>query len=216
MTIFKRSSLAAVFAAWLTAGSNAFADGQLQFLWWQIGDPSSDLAGTLSSFSFEDEDGNSVSSDSTWVSQANAARVRVVETGGYLTTADQSLDTQRLDGYYPFPDDPFTIPNVALADITNFVPGSHDSPEYHFVVELGNWNEVNGDWTKVADSKDAITYDYIYNEGHLKTFNNGEPVAIGTQSWKPTTYVVPEPSGGLLVLLGAAGLLLRRRRKFRA
>ena len=83
-----------------------------------------------------------------------------------------------------------------------------------FAIELGNWE--NGKWTTLATtgmisyndlttiaSQEGGTYILTADQGHnLPTF----------MAWNPQAYVVPEPSSGLLVLIGASLLALRRRR----
>ena len=84
-----------------------------------------------------------------------------------------------------------------------------------FAIELGNWD--NGKWTTLAttgmisyndlttiSSKEGGTYILTADQGHnLPTF----------MAWTPNAYVVPEPSSGLLALIGAGLLALRRRRR---
>ena len=84
---------------------------------------------------------------------------------------------------------------------------SAGTPEYSFIVELGNIDSSDN-WTTVATSA-AKAYsdlgDYIH-----QTFDiNPGQIAV----WTPTQFTaVPEPSGGLLTLMGVALLALRRRR----
>ena len=84
---------------------------------------------------------------------------------------------------------------------------SAGTPEYSFIVELGNI-DTSDNWTTVATSA-AKAYsdlgDYIH-----ETFDiNPGQIAV----WAPTQFTaVPEPSGGLLTLMGVALLALRRRR----
>ena len=84
---------------------------------------------------------------------------------------------------------------------------SAGTPEYSFIVELGNI-DTSDNWTTVATSA-AKAYsdlgDYIH-----QTFDiNPGQLAV----WTPTQFTaVPEPSGGLLTLMGVALLALRRRR----
>ena len=84
---------------------------------------------------------------------------------------------------------------------------SAGTPEYSFIVELGNIDSSDN-WTTVATSA-ATAYsdlgDYIH-----QTFDiNPGQLAV----WTPTQFTaVPEPSGGLLTLMGVALLALRRKR----
>ena len=84
--------------------------------------------------------------------------------------------------------------------------GSYSAAEYSFIVELGNIDSSDN-WTTVATSA-ATAYsdlaDYIY-----QAFDpSPSPAAV----WTPTTFNVPEPSGGLLTVIGLALLALRRKR----
>ena len=84
---------------------------------------------------------------------------------------------------------------------------SAGTPEFSFIVELGNIDSSDN-WTTVATSA-AKAYsdlgDYIH-----QTFDiNPGQLAV----WTPTQFTaVPEPSGGLLTLMGVALLALRRKR----
>ena len=85
------------------------------------------------------------------------------------------------------------------------------NPEYSFIVEIGNvvWSETDGaSWVTVAVSP-ATTYSDVSRYIHPSFDLN--PTA--GEAWTPTAYTVPEPSSGLLVLIGGALLALRRRRK---
>ena len=81
-------------------------------------------------------------------------------------------------------------------------------PEYSFIVELGNIDSSDN-WTTVATSA-AATYSSLGDYIH-ETFNiNPGQIAV----WAPSTFTaVPEPSSGLLTLIGFAFLALRRKRK---
>lgn len=86
------------------------------------------------------------------------------------------------------------------------------SPEFSFIIELGNvaWDDnEGGTWTTIATSGAAESYQSLANYIH-QTFD----LSPGQSAvWTPTQFVaVPEPSGGILVVLGTAFLALRRRR----
>ena len=84
---------------------------------------------------------------------------------------------------------------------------SAGSPEFSFIVELGNIDSSDN-WTTVATSASA-TYSSLAANIH-QTFNI-EPGQAAV--WTPGSFqAVPEPSGGLLTLIGVALLALRRRR----
>ena len=82
---------------------------------------------------------------------------------------------------------------------------SAGTPEYSFVVELGNI-DANDNWTTVATSA-AETYNSLGAYIHETFDMNPGQVAV----WTPTQFVAtPEPSGGLLTALGLVLLALRR------
>ena len=85
---------------------------------------------------------------------------------------------------------------------------SAGTPEYSFIVELGNIDSSDN-WTTVATSA-AATYSSLGDYIH-ETFDiNPGQIAV----WAPSTFTaVPEPSSGLLALMGFAILALRRKRK---
>ena len=85
---------------------------------------------------------------------------------------------------------------------------SAGTPEYSFIVELGNI-DASDNWTTVATSASA-TYSSLGDYIH-ETFDiNPGQIAV----WTPTTFTapVPEPSSGLLMAVGLALLALRRKR----
>ena len=85
---------------------------------------------------------------------------------------------------------------------------SAGTPEYSFIVELGNI-DAQDNWTTVATSASA-TYSSLGDYIH-ETFDiNPGQIAV----WSPTTFTapVPEPSSGLLMAVGLALLALRRKR----
>ncbi len=96
--------------------------------------------------------------------------------------------------------------------------GSFDSPEgiagLSFAIELGNWD--NGTWTTLATTG-MISYNDLtvlgQSEGgsYILTADQGLN-APGFVPWNAQSYMVPEPSSGLLILIGAGLLALRRGR----
>ena len=85
---------------------------------------------------------------------------------------------------------------------------SKGSPEYSFILELGNVTDSS--WTTVAQSS-SMTYTQLVDAGYIRPSFNMNPPASAI--WTPGSFqAVPEPSGGLLTLMGVALLALRRRR----
>ena len=84
---------------------------------------------------------------------------------------------------------------------------SAGTPEYSFIVELGNIDSSDN-WTTVATSA-AATYSSLGNYIHPTFDINPGQIAV----WAPTAFSVPEPSSGLLTLIGFSFLALRRKRK---
>ena len=82
-----------------------------------------------------------------------------------------------------------------------------ETPEYHFIVEIGNIDS-DDNWTTVAESASA-TYSSLRGYIHTTFDMDQESLAV----WTPTAFTaVPEPSGALLFLFGGALLMLRRSR----
>ena len=73
---------------------------------------------------------------------------------------------------------------------------------YTYAIELGT--VVKGSWVTLAVS-DPRTF------GEIAEFSKLDDLSLPPDIWQPTTYNVPEPTGGLLTLLGLAVLALRRK-----
>ena len=86
---------------------------------------------------------------------------------------------------------------------------SAGTPEYCFTVELGNIDSSDN-WTTVAWSA-ATAYSDLGNYIHQSFGLTPTTMAV----WTPTSFStpVPEPSSGLLTVIGFAFLALRRKRK---
>ena len=188
----------AVAAGALLAWTTVQAD-TLQLLWWdawpdEIEVYSQDRSELLGSGSGSFVvDGSSVS--------INGARIRAVDSSGGFTYLSMPVD-----GYYSDTATAISIPRTWYADVSAYADGS---PEYSFVIEIGNWDEDIGTWTGVAMS-DALSYSNLGE--HLITWNSGDYVTPqGVTVWAPTAYAVPEPSSAFLLVLGAALMGLRRR-----
>ena len=200
--IFKMAAYAAVA---LTAGVASAGD---DVLYWMV-DSTATVDGQNISLFFDDYDAPAGS--------AFAARVRV--TGGDIQDGQDVF----LDLYIPGSglDEGGGEYGVEFSDVGGYwgagVPTGNQSPsgdfsagtpEYSFIVELGNI-DAQDNWTTVATSASAA-YSTLGDFIH-ETFDiNPGQIAV----WSPTTFTapVPEPSSGLLMAVGLALLALRRKR----
>ena len=203
--IFK---IAAYAAAALTAGVASAGD---DVLYWMV-----DNSATV------EKDGVTTSISSFFENygapegSAFAARVRV--TGGAIQDGQDVFLDLYIPGYGV--DEGGGEYGVEFSDVGGYwgagVPTGNQSPsgdfsagtpEYSFIVELGNI-DASDNWTTVATSASAAystLSDYIH-----ETFDiNPGQIAV----WSPTEFsAVPEPSSGLLMAVGLALLALRRKR----
>ena len=148
-----------------------------------------------------------------------AARIRVV--GGGLTedvflnvydsklgeywTTEWGIDFGDAGGYWGC-----GTPTGNQSPLTGgMAPVQVGSPEYNFIIEIGNYDWNEDSWTTVASSRaythsELLTSQYIY-----ESFDISPPT---TKIWNPHDYyAVPEPSAGILFLIGGTLLMLRRK-----
>ena len=183
----------------------AFPGGEV--LWWMVGDPSNP-SGDLTGLTISDLDGTPIApnNDGSYTVRdmdVNAARVRVVGTDNYLNIV------AAVDGTVQVLIPPTTgeVPDYFFAAV---VP--YNSDEYSFMIELGNYDYDNGTWVSLAVS-DAVSYGTLKDTTHniAEWSTDAQPTPTGG-AWAPNAYTVPEPTGGLLFVVGGALLALRRRR----
>ena len=201
--------IAACLAVALTAGVASAGD---DVLYWMVDNSATvekdGVTSSISSF-FENYDAPDGS--------AFAARVRV--TGGNIQDGKDVFLDLYIPGYGL--DEGGGAWGVEFSDVGGYwgagVPTGNQSPsgdfsagtpEYSFIVELGNIDSSDN-WTTVATSASAA-YSDLGDFIH-ETFDiNPGQIAV----WTPTTFTapVPEPSSGLLMAVGLALLALRRKR----
>lgn len=90
----------------------------------------------------------------------------------------------------------------------SWVLGDYQTADYVFTMELGHWED--DEWLVMAASAGASWNDI---KGFTSISDIGAP---GGQHWAPEAAYVPEPSSGLLIVIGGALLALRRKRAVKA
>ena len=102
------------------------------------------------------------------------------------------------------------VPTGNQSPSSNYANGD---PEYTFIVELGNieWDENSTTWVTTIAESGALGYPDLYQSGFIHPTFDLNPPAGGI--WTAMQFnEVPEPSGGLLFIVGGALLALRRRK----
>ena len=104
---------------------------------------------------------------------------------------------------------PSTNPDGEIVGLPTPMPGT---PEYSFIIELGNidWSGENPNWTSIAQSR-SYTYNELLTSSYIHETFDLNPPRMGT--WNPIDYYapIPEPSAGILFLIGGTLLMLRRK-----
>ena len=138
----------------------------------------------------------------------DSVKVHAIYTGTEATGSDKYLSLYQIG-------DVSESINVTYSDVTAAseagrgfyasLAGAMDS-NYSYVIELFNNSKF------VAQSFPDLTYASAAD--YIATTAGG--ASITPTLWMPTSYNVPEPNSALLLLLGCAGLALRRRRLMHA
>lgn len=129
----------------------------------------------------------------------------------YLHMADETglVDPDDYGGTSVYIDFDDIGPNgeYVLANWASLASLDGDLASYSFAVQLGTWNEVGDDlvWNIEALS-DGTTY------ADIQKFTSNSPTAQPYYGpWNPGAYNIPEPSAGLLMLIGLGLAALRRK-----
>ncbi len=95
------------------------------------------------------------------------------------------------------------VTGIQLGDL-----GDYGDSSYSFYIELGNY--ANNVFTG-TDRSEYKSYNQLLDSGYISL---GAPNITPTIGWSGGTYkAVPEPTSGLLLVIGGALLALRRRRQ---
>jgi hypothetical protein len=195
-TIMKSAVLlASVFVASLSCEA---AEGG-EVLWWMVGEDYTSITGTT-------KEGDKMTAKDLGVSDA---RVRYQDgsgnTLGYLKLygLNSNGTVYELEGAGGA-----EVPAMFFGSLSDL---AGDLTAYSFVLELGNYQ--GGSWVHTSMESVAASYDDLKTKMHITDWHETTPI-YGTP-WQPTTgyTVVPEPSSGLMLLVGGAFLMLRRRRR---
>ena len=157
-----------------------------EVLWWQVPDDA-----TVATFHQGD----------VLASELGADEARIITSAGDYLVIPPDAD--------PPPDDVESLVIPMGAAWFAILP---DSPEgLSFMVELGNWDN-DGNWVGIAQSQ---SYTYAQLQDYVIRDWSGPGATPAIQPWVAEGYVVPEPSSGILLLIGGGLLALRRKRRAR-
>lgn len=158
--------------------------------------------------------------DDYYSGEFTAARVMVTPTGNredaqVLSVLAYNEDTHGYTDVYPdgigLINDEYK-PGTTL-DMWSLISPDIDRTSARFYIELGNYTEgVSGDliWTKTVAVGDMASYDWLESNHSIGT---GGMFDNAFNPWDGKVYKpVPEPTSGVLVLIGFALLSLKRRR----
>ena len=220
MNLFRTAALT---MAILTAGVSS--GGENDVLYWMV-DDSAQVTKDGTSQSISDFFSAYMSSSDNWSATDSSFAARIRVTGGDIS-GDVFLGLYGRDEY--------NVPYIESGELgmafdssgTGYwgagVPDGNQSPsgnysagdpEYSFIVEIGYvvWDENSGtaSWVETVATSAAAAYSSLGAYIHQTFDMNPGQMAVWTQT---SFNAVPEPSSGLLTVIGFAFLALRRTRK---
>ena len=177
---------------------------QASFLYWQI--DTTQLSGpTAGTYSFNGHDITGVrvvaveGGTYTWPATAASSGGSVLtthyktDTGSYTTTENASVAIAKTKNVY--------------ADLSTFVDGNETAYTYYIEI-MGHDSFKYGDSVGVIGVSEGLTY--ASAAGNI-TESLGSFTTVPA-AWTGGTYAAPEPTSGLLLLVGASLLALKRRK----
>ena len=99
----------------------------------------------------------------------------------------------------------------AKTDVTPYIGSGSSAPVQSFFIEAFGYGDGEEGLVSLGLIMDPVSYDTLVAKGWLYSSGEGPTSAAGVNVMH--TSNVPEPTSGLLVLMGAALLALRRRNR---
>ena len=203
MSKIKRIALLAAFVGTCLWSGRAGAESDESVLLWMLDDPMIEEVNGGPSVHIADLVGRGDAAGKT----ANAVRV-VAASGGTTTWLDvKTAEADAWTSYLSLPDvEGDNCAGPAYANLAGF--DLANDPSLSFMIEIGNFSDDT--WVTLAVSQAGTV-------SQLEDFIRSAQLAqYGELEWTGGTYAVPEPTSGVLMLVGWGLLALRRRKAVRA